>query len=95
MADNLRAKWVRMGAKCVHPRLALPTEMPQSDKGWSCVKLTDERASSVLEQMKADLRPGNARAAKVTGAMLLREFLTLRVAPLQVRARPLWRLGDE
>nr|XP_045090177.1 transcription activator BRG1-like [Aegilops tauschii subsp. strangulata] len=27
--------------------------------------------------------------------MLLREFLTLRVAPLQARARPLWRLGDE
>ena len=77
-----------MGAKCVHPRLALPTEMPQSDKGWCCAKLTDERASSVLEQMKVDLKPGNARAAKVTGAMLLREFLTLRVAPLQARARP-------
>nr|XP_045084596.1 uncharacterized protein LOC123494057 [Aegilops tauschii subsp. strangulata] len=27
--------------------------------------------------------------------MLLREFLMLRVAPLQARARPLWRLGDE
>nr|XP_020192898.1 wiskott-Aldrich syndrome protein family member 1-like [Aegilops tauschii subsp. strangulata] len=27
--------------------------------------------------------------------MLLREFLMLRVAPLQVRTRPLWRLGDE
>ena len=29
-----------------------------------------------------DLKPGNAKAAKVTGVMLLREFLTLRVAPL-------------
>ena len=27
-ADNLRANWVTMGAKCVHPRLALPMEMP-------------------------------------------------------------------
>ena len=26
--------------------------------------------------------------------MLLREFLMLRVAPLQARARPLWKLGD-
>ena len=42
-----------------------------------------------------DLKPGNARAAKVTGVMLLREFLTLRVAPLQVRARPLWELEEE
>nr|XP_020182760.1 MAP7 domain-containing protein 1-like [Aegilops tauschii subsp. strangulata] len=69
--------------------------MPQSDKGWSRAELTDERASSVLEQMKADLKPGNLRAAKVTGAMLLRGFLTLRVAPLQARVHPLWRLEDE
>ena len=27
--------------------------------------------------------------------MLLREFLTLRVAPLQARARPLWELEEE
>ena len=65
------------------------------DKGWSRVELTDERASLVLEQMKIDLKTGNAKAAKVTGVMLLREFLTLRVAPLQAHARPLWRLGDE
>ena len=70
-------------------------EAPQSNKGWSRVELTDERASSVLEQMKTDLKPGNAKAAKVTGAMLLKEFLTLRIAPLQARARPLWKLGDE
>ena len=49
----------------------------------------------VLEQMNADLKLGNAKAAKVTGAMLLREFLMLRVAPLQARSRPLWELGDE
>ena len=35
-----------------------------------------------MGQMVTDLKPGNARAAKVTGAMLLRELLTLRVAPL-------------
>ena len=45
--------------------------------------------------MQTDLKPGNAKAAKVTGAMLLREFLMLRVASLQARARPLWELGDE
>ena len=45
--------------------------------------------------MKIDLKPGNAKAAKVTGAMLLKELLTMRVAPLQAHARPLWKLGDE
>ena len=48
-----------------------------------------------MEQMKIDLKLGNAKEAKVTGAMLLKEFLTLCVAPLQARKRPLWKLGDE
>ena len=69
-------------AKLAHPCLALPSEAPRQDKEWPRAELVDERASSVLEQMMADLKPGNARAAKITGAMLLREFLTLRVAPL-------------
>ena len=93
--NNIRAKWVMMNAKCVHPCLELPTEAPQFDKGWSRVEPTDERASSVFEQMKIDLKPGNAKAAKVMGVMLLREFLMLRVAPLQAHTRPLWKLGDE
>ena len=49
----------------------------------------------MLAQMQTDLKPGNAKAAKVTGAMLLREFLMLRIAPLQAPERPLWKLGDE
>ena len=55
-----------MDAKCVHPRLMLPTEMPQSGEGWSCAKLTDDRAKLVLEKMTADLNPGNAKVAKLT-----------------------------
>ena len=46
----------------------------------------------MLEKMNADLRPGNAKAAKLTGATLLREFLTQRVAPLQAHSHPLWML---
>ena len=83
-----------MDAKCVHPRLALPTEAPQFNKGWPRAELADERASSVLAQIQTDQKPGNAKAAKVIGAMLLRKFLMLRVAPLQARSRPLWKLGD-
>ena len=94
-ADNIRSKWVMMDAKCARPRLVLPTEALQLDKGWSKAELADERALSVLGQMTTDLKPGNAKAAKVTGVMLLREFLTLRVAPLQARARPLWELEEE
>ena len=85
-ADNIRSKWVMVDAKLAHPCLVLPTEAPRQGKEWPRAELVDERASSVLEQMTADLKSGNARAAKITGAMLLREFLTLRVAPLQAHA---------
>ena len=84
-----------MRAKRVHPRLVLLTEKLQADKAWSCAKLTHERVTLVPEQMKSELKPGNAKAARITGAMLLREFLALRVAPLQACSRPLWELGDE
>ena len=52
------------------------------------MELIDERESLVLGQMITDLKSGNTRAAKVTGVMLLREFLMLRIAPLQARAPP-------
>ena len=88
-ADNIRSEWIMMDAQRADPRLALPTAAPPPNGGRPKAELVDERASLVLGQMMTDLRPGNARAAKVTGAMLLREFLTLRVAPLQARAPPL------
>ena len=69
--------------------------MPQPDEGWSRAKLTDDRAKLVLEKMNADLKPGKAKAAKLTGAMLLREFLAQRVDHLQTRTRPLWTIVDE
>ena len=83
-----------LDAGCINSRLALPTEQLQADEAWSRVKLDDRRAKLVLEKMNADLRPSNMKAAKLTGAMLLREFLVHRVVPLQAHSCPLWRLGD-
>ena len=42
--------------------------------------------------MNADLKPGNAKAMKLTGSMLLREILMQWVAPLQAHSHPLWML---
>ena len=81
-AEGFRSKWVLMEAKCSHPRLVLPTEMPVSQEGWPCAKLTDSQAAQVLERMTADLRPGDSRAAKLTGAMIVKEFMKQHVAPL-------------
>ena len=87
------SKWVMLDAACIHSRLVLPMEQPQADEAWSRAKLDDRRAKSVLEKMNADLRPGNMKAEKLTGATLLREFLVQRVAPLQAHSHPLWTLG--
>ena len=58
------------------------------------MKIDDRRAKLVLDKVNTNLRPGNMKAAKLTGATLLREFLVQLVAPLQAHSRPLWRLGD-
>ena len=91
-ADNIRSKWVMVDTKLAHPRLVLLMQAPRQVKEWPRAEVVDKRASSVLGRMMTDMKPGNARAAKITGAMLLREFLTLGVAPLQARACPFWQL---
>ena len=81
-AEGFRSKWILIDAKCSHPRLVLPTEISVSQEGWLCTKLIDSRAAQVLERMTADLRPGGSRAAKLKGAMIVKEFMAQRVAPL-------------
>ena len=66
-AEGFGNKWVLMDAKCSHPRIMLPMGMPVSHDGWFRARLTDPRAAQVLEKMTADLRPGDSRAAKMTG----------------------------
>ena len=62
--------------------------MPVCQEGWLRAKLTDPRAMQVLERMTADLKPGESRTEKLTGAMIAKEFMVQRVDPLQARPRP-------
>ena len=41
------------------------------------------------------MKPDDPKAANLMGAMIVKEFLARRIAPLQARSRPLWKLGDE
>ena len=59
----------------IHPRLILPMEQPTSSSDWGRAELADPRTKLVLEKMDADLRPVSTAAAKLTGALFLREFL--------------------
>ena len=75
-----------MDTKRSHAMLELPTGLPTSEKGWSHEKLTDPLVRPLLKKMEADLK-----AEKLTGAMIVKEFLTHRLAPLHAHSRPLWR----
>ena len=73
--EGFRGKWGLMDTKRAHLRLVLPTEMPVSQEGWPRAKLTDPRATQVLERMTADLKSDGSRTTKLTGAMLAKEFI--------------------
>ena len=92
--EGLRSKWVMVDAGRIHPRLILPAEQPASSSDWCRAELMDPRTKLVLEKMDADLRPVSTAAAKLSGALLLREFLEHQVAPLREHSLPLWRLGE-
>ena len=81
--EDFRHKWIFMDAKRSHAGLELLTAFPVKLDRWAHEKLTDPRAERLLEKMTADLE-----AEKLTGAMLVREFLTQRLAPLQAHSRP-------
>lgn len=86
--ENHRRKWVFMDVQGLHERLELPTALPEKLDRWGHEKLTNPRAVPVLEKMTADM------GSKLTGAMLVKEFLTQRLAPLQAHSHPLWDLRD-
>jgi hypothetical protein len=82
---NFRRRWVFMDARDPNPRLESPTELPEKLDRWGHEKLTDPWAALVLRRMMTDME-----ASALTGAMLVKEFLTQRLAPLQVHSRPMW-----
>ena len=81
-AEGFRYKCVLMDARCSYPRLTLPTGMPSPHEGWLSAKLADPQAKQVLEKMAANLKPDDPKAQKLTGAMILKEFLAQFLAPL-------------
>ena len=71
-----------MYAKRSYPQLVLPTAMPAPHKGWSLEKLTDTQVEQLMEKMVADLKMDDPKAEKLTGAMIVKEFLSQLLAPL-------------
>ncbi|KAE8820941.1 hypothetical protein D1007_00969 [Hordeum vulgare] len=83
---------VLMCLKDANPRLEESKELPEKTSAWSSTKLSDPRFVLVLERFSRDIS-----AKRLTGGMIVKEFLAQRLAPLQAHSSPLWeyRAGDD
>lgn len=73
-----------MDAHRTSPLLRTPTDPAEKNPGWGHEKPIDPRAEPVLEQMVMH------RAAKLSGAMVIMEYLRRRIALLQLHSWTAW-----
>ncbi|KAI5006166.1 hypothetical protein ZWY2020_033409 [Hordeum vulgare] len=90
--ENFRQCWVLMSLKDANLRLEEPKVLPEKTSVWISAKLSDPRAVPILERFSR-----NISAKRLTGGMIVKEFLAQRLAPLQAYSTPMWdyQLGDE
>ncbi|KAE8820476.1 hypothetical protein D1007_01624 [Hordeum vulgare] len=90
--ENFGQHWVLMTLKDANPWMDEPKGLSEKTSAWSSVKLSNPRAAPVLERFSR-----NISAKRMTGGMIVKEFLAQRLAPLQAHSRPLWdyRAGDD
>ncbi|KAE8807867.1 hypothetical protein D1007_15811 [Hordeum vulgare] len=83
--ENIRHRWVLLSLKDAKSRLEEPKELPEKTSAWSSAKLSAPRATPVLERFSRDIG-----AKRLTGGMIVKEFLAQHLAPLLAHSRPLW-----
>ena len=83
---KFRTRWVFVDAGMLNPLLQAPVGPAIPNSGWGHQKL----ASPCLATVWARLRW--LKDLGVTAAMVVREFVRRRVAPLQRHSRPMWAL---
>ncbi|KAI5006806.1 hypothetical protein ZWY2020_034049 [Hordeum vulgare] len=90
--QNFRHCWVHMCLKDANPRVEEPKELPENTSAWSSTKLFDPRVVPVLERFSRDIS-----AKRLTGGMIVKEFLEQCLVPLEAHSRPLWeyRAGND
>uniref|UniRef100_A0A453P9W4 Transposase (putative) gypsy type domain-containing protein n=1 Tax=Aegilops tauschii subsp. strangulata TaxID=200361 RepID=A0A453P9W4_AEGTS len=78
--EGYRQRWVFMEARRVSLLLMTHAALSEQNPRWGHEKLDDPRAEPILERIAAH---GDA---KLTGAMIIKEFLGQRIAPLQAHS---------
>ncbi|KAE8818246.1 hypothetical protein D1007_04124 [Hordeum vulgare] len=90
--ENFTHRWVLMSLKDANPRMEVPRGLPEKTSAWISAKLSDPWVEPILEHFSRDIS-----AKRLTGGMIVKEFLAERLAPLQAHSRPLWdyQFGDD
>ncbi|KAE8798272.1 hypothetical protein D1007_26568 [Hordeum vulgare] len=83
--ENFRYPWVLMRFKDVNPRLEEPKGLKEKSSAWSSANLSDPRAAPILARFSCDIS-----AKRVTGGMIVKEFLAQRLVPLEAHSSLLW-----
>jgi hypothetical protein len=83
-ARGFRKQWVYVDATAFSPLLLLPRAPAEASSGWGHAELADSRAARVLGRL------AKLRQEGVTMAMVVKEFVRRRIAPLQRHSRPMW-----
>ncbi|KAE8774839.1 hypothetical protein D1007_52743 [Hordeum vulgare] len=81
--ENFRHRWVLMCLKEANPWLEDLKELPDKTFAWISAKVSDPRDVPVLERFSRDIS-----AKRLTGRMIVKEFLAQRLAPLQAHSSP-------
>ncbi|KAE8809709.1 hypothetical protein D1007_13597 [Hordeum vulgare] len=81
-----------MSFKDANPELKELKGLLEKTSTWSSAKLSDPRAAPILERFSRHIS-----AKRLTGGMIVKEFLAQRLAPIQAHSRPLWdyQIGDD
>ncbi|KAE8801954.1 hypothetical protein D1007_22213 [Hordeum vulgare] len=90
--ETFRQRWALMSLKDANLRLEEPKGLPEKTFTWSSAKLSNPRATPVLERFSCDIS-----AKRLADWMIVKEFLAQRLAPLQAHSRPVWdyRASDD
>ncbi|KAE8775462.1 hypothetical protein D1007_52019 [Hordeum vulgare] len=90
--ENFTHRWVLMSFKDANPRLEEPKGLLENTTVWISSKLSDPRAAPNMECFSHDIS-----AKRLTGGMIVKEFLAQRLVPLQAHSVPLWdyQTGDD
>ncbi|KAE8769036.1 hypothetical protein D1007_59418 [Hordeum vulgare] len=82
--ERFQRQWVQVEATGAGALFQAPPSLATPKRGWEHEELSDPRLAPVL------IRLGQLRRAEVSMAMVVREFICRRIAPLQRHSRPMW-----